>query len=381
MNKAPISALVASFNEGHLLEDCLKSLQFCDEVFVVNLNSKDNTQEIAEKWATRVLFEERDLGYFDAYMSMYVPMLKHDWFILIDPDERIRPELAKDVMEYVARPEPFKSLIRAHIWYFFDGKKMKGGPYRNPIRGRLLFYRPGLSVGDEVHCGITAKPGYGISEIRFTGLNYDEHYWCSSFEQLKSKHTRYSKGEGKVMYDEGKVFSVFTMLSATVRKFLQSYIGDAYYKEGLVGGIRFAGEEARYLWLSYLSLRNYEKTLRAAGQYKTPVQRKMEQLETRFSDLYKTLGNYQSEIEQASDHELRAAMIKQLRKSLHRHINDALELNRPDLVSGVMNEMRVRSERLVYLCGDVLLERVNFVQQSKSYRLARSLANFLKMGR
>jgi hypothetical protein len=97
--------------------------------------------------------------------------------------------------------------------------------------------------------------------------------------------------------------------------------------------------------------------------------------------LYKTLGNYQSEIEQASDHELRAAMIKQLRKSLHRHINDALELNRPDLVSGVMNEMRVRSERLVYLCGDVLLERVNFVQQSKSYRLARSLANFLKMGR
>jgi hypothetical protein len=183
------------------------------------------------------------------------------------------------------------------------------------------------------------------------------------------------------MYDEGKVFSLFTMLSATVRKFLQSYIGDAYYKEGLVGGIRFAGEEARYLWLSYLSLRNYEKTLRAAGQYKTPVQRKMEQLETRFSDLYKTLGNYQSEIEQASDHELRAAMIKQLRKSLHRHINDALELNRPDLVSGVMNEMRVRSERLVYLCGDVLLERVNFVQQSKSYRLARSLANFLKMGR
>ena len=245
MNKLPVSALVASYNEGHLLEDCLKSLQFCEEIYLVNLNSKDNTQSIGEKWATRCELELEDKGFFDAYHSKYIPKLKHDWFILIDPDERIRPELAEDIKKYIQNPEPFKSLVRAYLWYYFKGKKLKGGPYKNAVRGRLLFYRPGINISDEVHTGITAKPGYGIAEIPFTGKNYDEHFWCNSWAQLKDKHTRYAKGEGKVLYQEGNRFSWFKLIFKTIQAFLVAFIKQEYYRD-VITGLKFSYHEGRY---------------------------------------------------------------------------------------------------------------------------------------
>lgn len=377
MNKLPISALVASCNEGHLLEDCLKSLQFCDEVFVVNLNSKDNTEQIANQYATKCILETEDKGFFDAYHSKYIPKLKNDWFILIDPDERIRPELAEDIKKYIQNPEPFKSLVRTYLWYYFKGKKLKGGPYKNAIRGRLLFYRPGINISDEVHTGITAKPGYGISEIPFTGKNYDEHFWCNSWAQLKDKHTRYAKGEGKVLYQEGKRFSWFKLIVKTIQAFLFAFVKQEYYRDGFIG-IRFSYYEGRYKMLGWLSLRKYEFELKNAGKLQSPIQVAMEQMQQKVQQFVSETEQIIMSYKQSEDTNLKAQIIQQYQKSLHRLVNDALEINAYELAEKAMNAASFNEEMKTYLVNGLLLNRLKLIQNSGSYRLVKVLGGIFE---
>ena len=46
---AKITALILSKNEERNMEDCIKSVLFCDEVLVIDDFSADRTKEIAEK--------------------------------------------------------------------------------------------------------------------------------------------------------------------------------------------------------------------------------------------------------------------------------------------------------------------------------------------
>jgi glycosyltransferase involved in cell wall biosynthesis len=372
----PISALVASYNEGHLLEDCLKSLQFCDEIYFVNLGSTDNTVEIAKKYAT-IVEEFHKVPRIEDMHPLYIPKLKHDWFILIDPDERIRPELAEDVRKYIQNPEPFKSLVRAYLWYYFNGKKLKGGPYKNAIRGRLLFYRPGINISDEVHTGITAKPGYGLAEIPFTGKNYDEHFWCNSWAQLKDKHTRYAQGEGKVLYMEGKRFSWLKLIFQSIKSFYLAFITQEYYRDGFKGG-KLSFYEGRYSFLSWVSLKKYQAEIKKVGKLLTPEQVAMEQIQKKVQQFVTETEQIVWSCKQTEDTSLKAQIIQQYQKSLHRIVNDALEINAYELAEKAMNAASFNDEMKTFLVNRLLLNRLKLIQNSVSYRLLKKAIFFIK---
>lgn len=371
--KLSVSVLVASCNEGHLLEDCLKSLQFCEEVYFVNLGSSDNSVEIAKKYAT-IVEEFNKVPRIEDMHPLYIPKLKHDWFILIDPDERIRPELAEDIKKYIQNPEPFKSLIRAYLWYYFKGQKLKGGPYKTPVRGRLLFYRPGINISDEVHTGITAKPGYGIAEIPLTGKNYDEHFWCNSWKQLKDKHTRYAKGEGKVLYQEGNRFSWFKLIFKTIQAFFYAFIKQEYYRDGITG-LKFSYHEGRYSYISWMSLRKYQAELKKAGKLQTPKQVAMEQIQQKVQQFVSETEQIISSYKQTEDTNLKTQIIQQYQKSLHRIVNDALEINAYELAEKAMNAASFNEEMKTYLVNGLLLNRLKLIQNSGSYLIYKKIRN------
>src|SRR5690606_39194351 len=90
----PISVLIASHNEANLLEDCLKSLWFCDEIILVDLQSIDETLSIANMYVNRII-EHPKVDMVEDLFIEHIPILKNDWVILIDPDERIDALLEK----------------------------------------------------------------------------------------------------------------------------------------------------------------------------------------------------------------------------------------------------------------------------------------------
>jgi hypothetical protein len=373
--KLPISALVASCNEGHLLEDCLKSLDFCDEIFFIDIASKDNSVEIAKKYA-HVIEEHEFVNRIGKIHPIFIPKLKNDWFILIDPDERIRPELAESIKEYISNPVPFVSLIRAPILYLFKGKRLKGGPYKDVIMGRLLFFRPGILVTNQVHEGIFAKAGFGKINIELNGKNYDEHYWCNSWEQLKNKHDRYTASEGERLYLKGESYSFLNKIYKTISMFIEALFVMGYIKDGVVGfGISYY--EARYVWLSWKNLGVLEEKLKKEKLFLSKESRFLKLMHDKLEELKDTTNQFIKEYN-LSDNKTKISMLAQYQKSIHRIYNDALELNAFNMANNILQIANFNSEMSDFIIYNLTSSRLKLIQNSGSYKLARKLASIIK---
>lgn len=257
MNKLPVSVLVASCNEAHLLEDCLRSLQFCDEIFGIDLESDDNSLELFRKYATRVESFRR-VPMIEHVHPHFIDKLKHDWIILIDPDERIMPALAASIAEELQKVEPTIAALRVPMINHFKGKALKGTTYGGIVYARLLYRRSGIMVDDDVHKGIKLRPGFDKKKIKFTGENYDKHLWCNSWKQLADKHRRYLLGEGQARYNEGSRYSFANQWKAFFRTFYYSFKGLKGYRDGMTG-LLISFMEARYEFLSWANLKTYQR--------------------------------------------------------------------------------------------------------------------------
>ena len=78
-------------NEEDRLGACLDSLDWCDELVVVDSHSTDKTRDLAAARGARVI--ERDWPGHVAQKEFAVREAHHDWVFCIDADERVSPEL------------------------------------------------------------------------------------------------------------------------------------------------------------------------------------------------------------------------------------------------------------------------------------------------
>ena len=85
-----------------MLDACLESLAFVDEIVVVDSASSDSTAEIAARRRARVVQKEW-LG-FGRQKQFAVDQAKHDWVLCIDADERVSPQLAASIQRALTAP-------------------------------------------------------------------------------------------------------------------------------------------------------------------------------------------------------------------------------------------------------------------------------------
>ncbi len=74
--------------------------------------------------------------------------------------------------------------IRVTMINHFKGKALKGTTYGGIVYARILDFKPGISIDDDVHNGIRVLPGFDKTKIWFEMENYDRHLWCNSWAQL-----------------------------------------------------------------------------------------------------------------------------------------------------------------------------------------------------
>jgi len=100
MRKA-ISVVILTKNEEERIADCIKSvLSWADEVIVVDDESADNTVEIAKKLGTKVLIRKMDIE--GKHRNWAYQQAKNEWVFSLDADERLTPELKKEIIEVLS---------------------------------------------------------------------------------------------------------------------------------------------------------------------------------------------------------------------------------------------------------------------------------------
>jgi glycosyltransferase involved in cell wall biosynthesis len=91
-----ISVAVIAHNEENNLPGLLDTLDFTDEVVVLDAGSSDRTAEIARGAGARVL-EGENLRNLNVNKTRAVEATTGDWIIYLDADERVPPELADEI--------------------------------------------------------------------------------------------------------------------------------------------------------------------------------------------------------------------------------------------------------------------------------------------
>ena len=98
-----ISAVILTKNESDNIADCLKSLNWCSEIVIVDDLSADGTVDVIErlkdefkKNGTVIRIYKRSLNAdFSAQRNFAMSKVNNEWILFIDADERV-PELLKD---------------------------------------------------------------------------------------------------------------------------------------------------------------------------------------------------------------------------------------------------------------------------------------------
>src|SRR5262245_27441672 len=100
MSRATVAAVIPTKNVADIIAGTLESLRFCDEVIVVDMFSTDATRAVCELFPNVRFFQRHD--YIYGNFNFGVELAKSEWIIRLDSDERLSPELQREIIELLS---------------------------------------------------------------------------------------------------------------------------------------------------------------------------------------------------------------------------------------------------------------------------------------
>jgi glycosyltransferase involved in cell wall biosynthesis len=224
-SRAPLSAVLITRNAASVLEPCLESVAFADEILMVDSGSTDGTLELAARYGARVVQKEW-LG-FGRQKQLAVDQAKHDWVLCLDSDERVSPALRASIARALAAPvSPVYRMPRRNR---FLGQWLAHGE-GYPDWSPRLFNRLNARWSDDL---VHEKVLYAVTPGTLEGdLLHD------SFEDLATyleRQNRYTTLAARQLFELGKQAGVGRLLFSPVVRFLKFYVLRLGFLDGMPG--------------------------------------------------------------------------------------------------------------------------------------------------
>lgn len=148
-----LSGCIMCRNEVDRLERALRSLQFCDEIVVLDSGSTDGSVELAERLGARVIRTEWP-GHTEQRRRL-IAACSGEWVLTIDSDEWVPDALAAEIRAFLASPVATSaSMPRRHIWL---ENTINHGRWYPDRRVRLLRRDLARVVGENPHDRLEAS--------------------------------------------------------------------------------------------------------------------------------------------------------------------------------------------------------------------------------
>ena len=205
MEKIPVSILIPIRNEAGNLPRCLASVAWAGEIIVVDSQSTDGSQKIAEDLGARVVqFAFSGIWPKKKNWALENLPFKHAWVFILDADEVLPPSAAEEFRRIVTAPEPALAGYWINRRFRFMGRWLRHAYYPN-WNLRLFQHRLGRyekltdtdtqSGDNEVHEHVVVQGATGHLACEM------DHYAFPSVEVFVEKHNRYSNWEARVALD------------------------------------------------------------------------------------------------------------------------------------------------------------------------------------
>ena len=265
-----ISAFLSLFNEEYRIRYTLQSLQWCDEIIVVDKNSTDKTVEICKSYGAKV-FEMENSSSYDPSELNFLKECTGDWIIIVTASDIIDKSLAKEIKRQIELlPEdvgcvslPFKNYIlgiedERSPWHFSHMVKvLRNGNYtiNNDVHGAL---------------SIINKNAHVISDK----FGYYYHLTHVSLDMMLDRHIRYWRGEAG-MYNEKTMIPAFKNFWRALKDTVRGR------KTFLLGwdGVALTFAYVSYYMFSFLYIWEFRRRDKASEIYKKIREKNFEEWE------------------------------------------------------------------------------------------------------
>jgi glycosyltransferase involved in cell wall biosynthesis len=221
-----LTALIPTFNEEAVIRDCLESVRWADELFVVDSFSDDRTLEIAREYGARVI--QHEYVNSAAQKNWAIPQSSHSWVLLVDADERVTPGL-RDEIRSILEQGPRHDGYWIHRANHFLGKRMKHCGWETDRVIRLFRRDVARYEEKEVHAEIELP---GALPVLVHPLL---HYSFRSFSQYWRKMQLYSDWGASQMFKEGKRAGWVSIGLRPLQRFVKMYLIRLGFLDGIHG--------------------------------------------------------------------------------------------------------------------------------------------------
>ena len=237
-----ISVVINTYNARQHLEKVLESVKDFDEVVVCDMESTDDTVEIAKRYGCKIVtFPKANHKSAEPARTFAIQSASHKWVLVVDADELITPELREVLYLRIASPDcPAGYYIPRQN--MFMGMFVRDFHYDYQLR---FFIREGTEWPPYVHT-------FPMVQGRIEKLKVDNKKACmlhlmdENMHEYIDKLNQYTDNEVEKKREKG--YGVGALLWRPFWRFFKKYFLDGGYRMGTRGLIR-AGMAAVYQYV------------------------------------------------------------------------------------------------------------------------------------
>ncbi len=213
--KIPVSVLIVTKNEELNIRQCLESVKWADEIFIVDSHSTDGTIRIAKEYTDKIIQFSWN-GKLPKKKSWSLKNLpfSYEWVLTLDADEVAPPGLKEELSAILEREGGYAGYV-AKFNYYFLGKIIR---YGDPVR-KLVFFKHRLTDFEQLddselgfkadvevheHPIVSGKTGFLKTRLihndqRDLAYYFDRHNRYSSWEAFLIHKNRYGERSSEII--------------------------------------------------------------------------------------------------------------------------------------------------------------------------------------
>jgi glycosyltransferase involved in cell wall biosynthesis len=245
---AKLTALIPCKDERLNIRPCIESIRdIADEILIADSGSTDGTLEIVrEIGGCRII--EREYINSANFKNWAIPQAKHEWVLLVDADERVTPELSREIVEVLAAPpEQIDGYWIGRANHYLGYRIQHCGWNTDDV---IRLFRRDESRYETrwVHSEVELPPSR-VGKLKSSLLHYTT--WDS--DQYLRKMIRYAGWGAMNLRDRGRRPSLSAMFLRAPLRFFQLYFMRLGFLDG-VAGFQVCMHTAYYAFLKQAKL-------------------------------------------------------------------------------------------------------------------------------
>jgi glycosyltransferase involved in cell wall biosynthesis len=220
----PLTVVIPVLDEARQIAECVRHLEWAEEVIVADAGSGDGTVALARQAGALVL--EHTGPTIAAQRNAAIARARNEWVFALDADERITDELRDELVRVIRAPAHPVYQVRRRNFYL--GRELTRGRWGKDWVTRL-FTRDRRYLERRVHEGLEPVPDPGRLSSTLRHVPYRD------LAHQVEKMNRYARWGAEDLYERGERASLWDLSGRPLSRFLRAYLLQGGIQDGRFG--------------------------------------------------------------------------------------------------------------------------------------------------